>query len=236
MTTETTPEKKPAWGGILIGVVAFVAVTGAMVYLMNTVGMERLQQIVRDAGPLAPLLYVLLRASTYVFAPLTTGPIQIASGALFGLEWGIALSVIGEALGGSINFWIGRLFGRRVVLRLAGEEGIRKAEVYYHLVGDWRGLVIARLILFAMWDFLSYVIGLTPARFIHYLLVSLIVGLVPTTAAVFLGAQLGGENQTLLIIGIIALCIVLSLPLLFGARIRKWMEARQQREADDVST
>ncbi len=80
-----------------------------------------------------------------------------------------------------------------------------------------------------MWDFLSYVIGLTPAKYVHYLLVSLIVGLIPTAAAVFLGAQLGGDDPTLLIIGIIALCIVLSLPVLFGGRIRRWMDARRQR-------
>jgi uncharacterized membrane protein YdjX (TVP38/TMEM64 family) len=172
---------------------------------------------------------MLLRALTYVFAPLTTGPIQFASGALFGVWEGIAYSLIGEALGGSINFWIGRKFGRPVVLRLAGEQGLVKAEEYYHLVGEWRGLALARLVLFAMWDFLSYVIGFTPVRYRHYLLVSLIVGAIPTAAAVFLGSQLGGENQALLMVGIIALCVVLSLPLLFSGRLRKLIAERQKR-------
>jgi len=205
-------------------------VTGGLIYLMSSIGTERLQQMVSDAGPLAPVAYILLRALTYIFAPLTTGPIQFASGALFGVWQGIAYSIIGEVLGGSINFWIGRRFGRPLVLRIAGERGLQKAEEYYHLVGEWRGLAVARLLLFAMWDFLSYVIGFTPVKYVHYLWVSLIVGLIPTTAAVFLGSQLGGENQTLLIIGIIALCVVLSLPVLFSKQLRAWMEQRQAEE------
>ncbi len=226
---EAQPEKtrRNSWIGPIIAGVMFIIVTGGLIYAMNTLGTERLQQIVRDAGPLAPLAYILLRAATYVFAPLTTGPIQIASGALFGVWEGIALSVIGETLGGSINFWIGRKFGRPVALRLAGEEGLKKAEVYYQLVTDWRGLAVARLVLFAIWDFLSYVIGFTPAKFVHYLLVSLIVGAIPTAAAVFLGSQLGGDNQVLLAAGLIVLCIVLSLPILFSGRIQRWMEARR---------
>ncbi len=123
---QTPTTKKSSWLGLAVGAAAFIAVTGGIVYLMSTVGPERLQQIVRSAGPLAPLVYVLLRAATYVFAPLTTGPIQIASGALFGVWEGIALSVIGETLGGSINFWIGRRLGRPVVLRIAGSRGSRK--------------------------------------------------------------------------------------------------------------
>ncbi|MBE0690828.1 MAG: TVP38/TMEM64 family protein [Anaerolineae bacterium] len=218
--------KRNSWIGLIAAVVMFVVVTGGLIYAMNALGTERLQQIVRDAGPLAPLIYILLRAATYVFAPLTTGPIQIASGALFGVWGGIILSVIGETLGGSINFWIGRRFGRPVALRLAGEEGLKKAEEYYHLVGDWRGLIVARLVLFAIWDFLSYVIGFTPAKFVHYLLVSLFVGAIPTAAAVFLGAQLGGDNQTLLVVGLIVLCVVLSLPVIFSGRIRRWMDSR----------
>jgi uncharacterized membrane protein YdjX (TVP38/TMEM64 family) len=222
--------KKPAWGGIIMGAAAFLLVTGGLIYLMSTIGTERLQQMVSDAGPLAPVAYVLLRALTYIFAPLTTGPIQFASGVLFGVWQGIAYSIIGEVLGGSINFWIGRRFGRPLVLRIAGERGLQKAEEYYHLVGEWRGLAVARLLLFAMWDFLSYVIGFTPVKYVHYLWVSLIVGLIPTTVAVFLGSQLGGENQTLLIIGIIALCVVLSLPVLFSKQLRAWMERRRAEE------
>lgn len=82
MTSPTpSPASKSSWGGILIAVAAFVPVTGGLIYLMSTVGTERLQAMVKDAGPLAPLVYMLLRALNYVFAPLTTGPIQFASGA-----------------------------------------------------------------------------------------------------------------------------------------------------------
>jgi uncharacterized membrane protein YdjX (TVP38/TMEM64 family) len=224
MNSPPISKNTSAWVGIVIGAIAFVAVTGGLIYLMSTVGSDRLQAMIEEAGPLAPIVYMLLRALTYVFAPLTTGPIQLASGALFGIWEGIAYSLLGEALGGSINFWIGRRFGRPVVLRLAGEQGLLKAEEYYHLVGEWRGLALARLVLFAMWDFLSYVIGFTPVKYSHYLLVSLIVGAIPTAAAVFVGSQLGGENQALLMVGISALCVVLSLPLLFSGRIRKMMK------------
>jgi uncharacterized membrane protein YdjX (TVP38/TMEM64 family) len=226
MTRESASKPRLDWGSILPAAAAFLFVTGGTLYLMNTLGPDRLRQSIIDAGPLAPLVYIGLRALTYVFAPLTTGPIQVASGALFGVWEGILYSLLGEVLGGSINFWIGRKLGRPVVLRIAGESGLAKAEEYYHLVEDWRGLAVARLVLFAMWDFLSYVIGFTSARFVHYVLVSFFVGAIPTAAAVFLGAQLSGDNLTLLTIAMIAVCIIVSLPLVFGGRIRKWLKGR----------
>ena len=66
----------------------------------------------QSAGPWAPIVFVAVKTITYVIAPLSGGPLQIMSGTLFGLWEGTALTLLGDTLGGCINFWISRLVRR----------------------------------------------------------------------------------------------------------------------------
>lgn len=206
----------------IIGIVIFALVLIGFVVLINSIGADRLREWVRDAGPAAPLIYILIRIVLYVFAPLSVGPIQILSATLFGTLGGIVYSAIGELIGGSINFWIGRKLGRSVVTRLIGQEALDKAQEYFNLLGDWRGLAIVRILGFAIWDFLSYVIGLSPAKFIHYLLVSATIGVIPIAASIFFGSQLDGDNPVLLVVSIILLGILFALPIIFRDRLKQF--------------
>ena len=63
------PAEKTSWGGILIAADAFLLVTGGLIYLMNTLVTERLQTMVRDAGPLAPIVV----AATFTGTSLELG-------------------------------------------------------------------------------------------------------------------------------------------------------------------
>ena len=57
---------------ILIGGIGFILFLTVMVFAINAVGVDNLQQFIQDAGPWAPIFYITLKAITYVFAPLTS--------------------------------------------------------------------------------------------------------------------------------------------------------------------
>lgn len=202
------------------GVISFVAMTLILTFAIDAIGLERIQEIITQAGPWAPLIYILIRALTFIAAPLSSGPIQFAAGILFGLMPGTLYSIIGETLGGSANFWISRLLGRPVVRRLVGESGMQRIDQFYEQIGKAWTLVYARLFLFAIYDFVSYAAGFTPIRYYQYALITAVVGIVPTFAAVYVGTQLTGDRSELIVLYALLgiLCVI---PLLFYKRIRK---------------
>jgi uncharacterized membrane protein YdjX (TVP38/TMEM64 family) len=184
---------------VLFGALAFVVITLLMLAAIEWIGVERIQKTIEDAGTLAPLAYIFLKAITYIFAPLSAGPIQLSSGLLFGLWSGVFYSLLGEVVGGSISFLIARKLGRPVVARFVGANSVTRVDQLIGELGGWRALAYARLFLFSVYDFVSYAAGLTTTiTFRQYLLVSVILGFIPTFIFVAVGTSLT-ENRSLII-------------------------------------
>src|SRR3954454_12823071 len=122
----------PASGGsrwrTLAGLAVLVACGLAFFFVVQEIGPERLRDAVAAAGPLAPVVYVLLKALTIVVTPISGTPLRLPPGALLGFGRGVVLSVLGGALGGSANFWVARRFGRRAVVRLLGPSALARVE------------------------------------------------------------------------------------------------------------
>lgn len=194
---------------LIIGAVSFVALTTFMLVVIEWLGVEHIQEAITATGPLAPAIYVAIKALTYVFAPLSAGPIQLSSGVLFGLWPGTFYSMLGELIGGAISFWIARKLGRAAVMRFVGEEGMTRVDEFVAQLGGWRALAYARLFLFSVFDFITYAAGMTKAiTFREYMLVSAIVGFIPTFLFVAIGASLAEDRGVLLLfyggIGVLA--------------------------------
>ncbi len=216
-----------SWKALLAGGASFLVVITAMTVLIETVGLERLQAFIDEAGALAPLIYVFIKAVTYIFSPLSSGPIQLSAGILFGLWGGVFYTLLGEVIGGTVNFLIARKLGRPVVRRFVGEEGMRQVDQLYHRVGGWRALAYSRLFLFALYDFMSYAAGLTPLRLRTYVLVSALCGFVPTFVFVGLGTTLATDRDALfLVYAGVGVASVLPLLLNKGFRRGLWRLVR----------
>jgi uncharacterized membrane protein YdjX (TVP38/TMEM64 family) len=212
---------------IIFGGVVFVGLTLAMLALIEWIGVERIQQAIEDTGPLAPLAYILFKMSTYIFAPLSSGPIQLSAGILFGFVPGLIYTMIGEVLGGSISFLIARKLGRPFVRRLVGEEGMGRVDRFVGQLGGWKALIYARLFLAAIYDFISYAAGFTRTiTLLQYVLVSTFVGLIPTGLFVAAGTSLAGDRVLLLVfygmLGVLSL-----IPLGFS-----WLRHRRAQKSD----
>ncbi len=206
---DTTPEQELSTRTLFIAGAGFLAMLTALYGFTQAVDVEQLRLMVAGAGLWGPFLYVGLKALTFTFAPLSAGPVQFASGIIFGVIPGTFYSVLGEVVGGTVSVIIARLFGRRIVKKLVGESALSRVDAFYEkYVDDWRSLLMARLLLFSVYDFISYAVGLGKIRYSTYILVSFFGGLIPTYIFVLIGAE-AAQNQNVLLVfyGVVALMI-----------------------------
>ncbi|MCY4062361.1 MAG: VTT domain-containing protein [Chloroflexi bacterium] len=216
---------------LVIGGIGFLTLLTALYLLVQSIGGEELAQMVEGAGIWGPVVYIAIKALTFTFAPLSAGPIQFASGILFGVIPGTLYSVLGEVIGGAVNVMIARQLGRRIVKRFVGEAALARIDDFYerHL-DDWKSLLAARLLLFSVYDFISYAVGLGHIRLSVYIAVSFIGGLVPTYIFVAIGSE-AAQNQDVLLVFYIAAAALFVLWLLFRRQInRLWLELRSKTE------
>lgn len=197
MSSRVTQIKTHFWE--YVRAVVLLAVMIGVFVGIRSIGVERLQAIVERAGVFGPLAYVWLRAIATVFAPFSSGPLQMASGALFGFFPAVVYSVIGSTIGYSFSFWIARYFGRRVVERLVGSN-IERVDHYIDRLGSLAGLATARLALYFAYDFIAYAAGLSRVKFARFFAISLVLGIIPTAATIAFGlVATGGVDWSALL-------------------------------------
>lgn len=179
---------KPMPKGLVIALLVALGISAVSLVLMEVFdGATKMRDWVQSAGAGAPLVYVALKAGTYVIAPLSGTPVKLAGGALFGFWDGAALVLIGDMLGASLNFWIARLFRNKGITRFAGKSAIKQIDELTDHVGGWRALLAGRLFLSSLYDFISYAAGLSKLPFKQFFLVSLLAGIPSTVFSAWIG-------------------------------------------------
>ena len=132
-----------------------------------------LDALVQSAGPLGPVVFVLIYTIGVLFLPAT--PFTIAGAVIFGKFYGMLYNLVGDALGASISFFLGRYFLHGIARgfletrmpwldRKATEEGF---SVIFYLRIFWFPFIV-----------LNYAAGATRIRFRDYLL-GTVLGLLP---------------------------------------------------------
>ena len=210
----TPSERAPSrmsWTFLGLGALIFLSMFALLGWISREFGMQEIQLAVASAGIWGPLLYVGVKALTFTFAPLTAGPIQLAAGVLFGIELGVFYSVLGEAIGGTFNVLIGRLYGRPLVMRFVGQEGIERIDRFYHrYLDDWRQLLAARLALFSVYDFISYAVGFGRIRLYVYIMVTFFGGFPSAYITVRFGAAAAADLRLQLAsLAFVAVCLAI---------------------------
>ena len=77
--------------------------------------LEEIRNNVEDMGIYGPILFILVKISTIVFAPLAGAPVYLLAGPLFGFYEGFAYVLVGDIIGYTIAFYIRRLYGKRTL-------------------------------------------------------------------------------------------------------------------------
>lgn len=183
---------------VVVGVAVLVAVVGGP-------RRDDIVELVRGAGPAAPIAFVLVYAALTVLL-LPGSVMTITGGILFGPYVGSALAVLGATAGATGSFLVGRRLGREQVAEIAGERMDR--------VDDWLGrrgfsaVLYLRLIPVLPFNVLNYVSGVTAVSLRDYLLGTAL-GIVPGTFAyAALGGTFDDPTSPLFIAAVVVLVVL----------------------------
>lgn len=192
---------RTVWARLIV----FVGVAGVAVVAAALVGLpdvERLRADIAAAGPVAPVLFVLVYAAA-TLAPLPKNVLAVVAGALFGLMPGIAIVLPAALLGAGAAFVLGRLLGRDAVERITGTR-IARVDALLQRHGLLAVLGV-RLVPVLPFTAINYAAGLTAVRARDYVLGTAL-GIIPGTSAfVALGAYGTSPDQWPFALAVIAL-------------------------------
>lgn len=196
--------------GILLFIAIVILVTSEPVrpYISDP---TRIRDFVLGFGGAAPLIFILLQIFQAII-PFVPGPVLIIlAGLSFGIVNGPIYCLIGMSTGASIVFFIGRMYGKRIVHKHVDHSELLKLNKFIKEHGDYAIFLGRALPLFPN-DVVSFGAGLEKLRYKHYIIASLL-GFLPSVIVYnLLGDQLikGLVNAKTLVVvfSIIALILV----------------------------
>ena len=154
-----------------------------LIYFSTRYSSQEISQIISKAGILAPILYILIQIAGQIFAPLSTSALFVAGFIMFG-RVAVLYAVITWLISSITNFYLARKYGKRVLKRFIGEQGVERIEGIAQRI-DNKTFFILRLSTFYINDFTSYAFGLTKISFKRYYL-STIISMIPWAVIVTL--------------------------------------------------
>lgn len=170
---------------IIENVFSLFLVFVAILVLFYFFDLSDVQSFVDRFGVWAPVVFVLTKTSTIVFAPLSGSPLYPMAGALFGFWKGFFIMMAGDILGGAIAFWISRKYGLKITERFVKSESSLMKKILNQL-GTMKGLIFARVCFIPMPEIVCYAAGLTKISFARFIIVHTVIN-IPVTA-LFVGA------------------------------------------------
>ena len=197
----------------------------AIAILAFFIDMNSLRVWVERVGIWGPIVFILLKISTVVIAPLSGSPLYPLAGLIFGFWPGILYIAFGDFLAHTTTFYISRIFGQRIVFKLLSgkEEGVL-ARIVNH-IGDVKGFFQACLTCFALPEVLSYGAGLSRLSYLKFIGILMPFLIIVASILVFFGSILKPNSESILIALIIpvlgALAIIIGGSLLIREVKRK---------------
>jgi uncharacterized membrane protein YdjX (TVP38/TMEM64 family) len=151
------------------------------------IDLEKMRTVIESAGVLAPIIYILVKSSTVIFAPLSGTPLYVFSVPIFGFWHGVIYSFIGDLIGAIVTFYISKFFGRPVVSYFAGKKNMPHIEDALELMATPKGFLTMRLAALSMPEIASYAAGLTKINFWFFISVHMLVDIIPILVMTSIG-------------------------------------------------
>jgi len=153
-----------------------------------------LESTIDELGIFGPIIFILAKISTIVFAPLIGTPLYLIAGPLFGFKKGLFYVFIGDIIGHILCFFISRFFGRPIVKHLVLKKGMHKIDEILKRLENWKGHAIVRLLFSWVPEFVSYALGLTKVPFWQFFLGLVLIWLVLAPLMVAVGMSFVNET------------------------------------------
>lgn len=164
----------------------------------------------RSFGPLAPLIFVLVRtAGSVVFVPGSV--MAMAAGVLFGPLWGALYNLIASTLGAIAAFCIARYIAPKWVAEHIASRGRLQRLADGLRSKGWKFVAFVRLVPLFPYNIVNYGFGLSPVRFKDYAWATAVFMIPADVAYVYIGFA-GREaltgNQSAWALGIVAFAVL----------------------------
>ena len=174
------PTAKLVLRGLAVaGLVLLVVLLERSFHLSSMFGEVRIEERLRAAGSLAPLVFVFVMAAS-VILPVPTFPLDVLAGQIFGPVLGTLYAVLGATLGAVFSFLLARWLGRDLIARfLRGHINVCRQCSDKLLT---KVVFLARLVPAVSFDVVSYGAGLTKMSLARFALASFL-GMLPLTFA-----------------------------------------------------
>ncbi|KST65329.1 TVP38/TMEM64 family protein [Mastigocoleus testarum] len=175
--------------------ILFPIIFAVFIYILITVGLkfiglERAQIWIKNTGNWAPILFVILCIMSLVLAPLSGSSLFITGGTLFGKEFAFILSFVASIIGCSINFWISKKFGRRVVCHFLGKNNLGELDKFISRLRSRHSILYITFIMPLSQDIVSYAVGLTKIKYTHFLISLIFSATVVVGGYIYIGSSL----------------------------------------------
>ncbi|WP_040210701.1 TVP38/TMEM64 family protein [Clostridium polynesiense] len=155
---------------------------------LRGISVHSLVELIGQKGIISVVLFLAVFALKPFLLIIPSAMISIVGGILFGPIKGLALSVIGFFLSGTLAYWLSRLLGRSFVEKILGKKTL-ELDTNLEKKG-FKILLLLRLPPVLPYDPLSYTCGLTKIKYWDFILAS-VIGILPeTTCYSFLGKNI----------------------------------------------
>ncbi|MGV0023431.1 TVP38/TMEM64 family protein [Phormidesmis priestleyi] len=161
-----------------------------MAIVLQKIGLENAHVFIKNSGIWAPVIFVVVCASTLIVAPLSGSSFFVAGGVLFDKNSAFFLSFFASIIGCSINFWISRTFGRRIAERLVGKTDLEQLDRFIDRLSAHRSIFYIILLMPLSQDIVSYAVGLTRVNYWRFLVALIVSAIAVVAAYVYLGSSL----------------------------------------------
>ena len=219
---------------ILLGIVIVCALVYFLVPSVNnwvntsvkalfTNDINNVIEYIRSFGGYAVAVSFLLMILQSIISPIPEFFITLSNAAIWGWWRGAILSWTSSMVGAAMCFYIARIIGRDIVVKLNSNSAVEHIEKFFDRYGT-NAIVIARLLPFIPFDIVSYFAGLTPIGFWKFFIATGIGQFPATIIYSYAGGQLRGGAQKMFI----------GLLILFGgsavvAMLKKMYDAKQEK-------
>lgn len=186
---------------------SFLFYLGSELKEANFLTQAKVQHFVLHYGYFSWLGYVGLLVVT-IISPLPDTPVVLAGGFIFGPSIAIPLTIIGQLLGATVDFYLARKLGRKFVTKKF-PHATKALNEYSHSLG-WQTIFLMRLAPTLSFDILSYAAGLSTIRYKPYILATLC-GMLPLLiVSTVLGYSAGLHSKSLPVIIIILGALIIA--------------------------
>lgn len=236
---ENTPNKKKGLMSKIITIILLLAVVlsyllvpGIKASLNNIFKMfasgdfEVVREFVESYGAYAAVISFLLMILQSIAAPLPAFLVTFANANLFGWWQGAILSWTSAMAGAAICFFIARILGRDVVVKLTSRTGLEQIDGFFKKHGKM-SILIARLLPFISFDIVSYAAGLTSMSFGSFFIATGIGQLPATIIYSYVGSMLTGGAR-LFVTGLLCLFALSALIILIR---QVYMEKQKKKSS-----